>query len=195
VLFNCKRSGKCCTHPNIVVTLTHEDIWVLYQRAQDIEELKKVLQFLITESNHSEEQMVLSGIKTTSGIGNFILRKNNDKKCVFYENETSSCQIHTFRPAACRNFPFSFAQDNEKTLVSWVKGAQSFCPGIGSGIEYKMEELENIGRNSIAVIKEYNNIAKEISKEDEITPHEALLTLLMVADKHKDKIQSDFQIL
>ena len=95
--FSCQRSGKCCTHPNIVITLTHEDIWELFQQSGDIEVVKQLIQFLVIDADQQLERLVLHPLQTTDGTGVFILRKNTAKKCIFYNEKESSCEIHGFR--------------------------------------------------------------------------------------------------
>ena len=129
----------------------------------------------------------------------FILRKHADSKCIFYDESKSTCDIHEFRPQACRNFPFAFSEKDNHIQVSLVKNAHSFCMGIGKGKDYKKEELKHIGKNTLAVIKEYNETVAEINKElvknKALTPQDALLTLLLVAEKNKEKNKLELQIL
>ena len=209
MLFTCNRSGLCCTHPNIAVTLTHEDLWSLYQKYSNIEELQLKIQFLISkklsESNsiHSftlnDEQLVLKLVETNIGFGHFILRKEETNKCTFFNSKTKTCEIHDSRPQACKNFPFSFSQYKEKIIVSWVKNAKKFCSGIGGGKDYSMEQLEEVGIKTMAIISEYNSIVDEINKEskykESLSPKETLFTLLLVAEKNKEKFNSKYQIL
>lgn len=197
--FTCQRSGKCCTHPQIVITLTHEDIWILFQHAQDLAELTRFIQFIVLEKQEDLKKLVLQSVRTTEGNGIFILRKDANNKCIFYNVSTSSCQIHNIRPQACRNFPFAFREDGTKVRVSLVKNASSFCEGIGKGKNYDEKTLEKIGRHTLDQIKRYNEIVAEINKEAHkekpLTPHDALATLLLVAQKEQAEIQEELQIL
>ena len=197
--FTCQRTGKCCTHSQIVITLTHKDLWVLFQHAQDMEELKQFIQFILIEKKEQSEKLVLNSIETTEGKGIFILRKNVENKCIFYKSSASSCQIHDIRPQACRNFPFAFAEIEDKITVSLVKGASSFCIGIGKGKEYEKNSFDKVGMHTIEIIKRYNAIAEEINKEAQqkkpLTPQMALGMLLLVAEKEQINLEEEFQIL
>ena len=199
MLFTCQRSGKCCTHPQIVVTLTHKDLWELFQESQGIEELKQLIQFMVIKKNEDAERLVLRNIKTIDGHGSFILRKTPSNKCIFYNEQELSCNIHTIRPQACRNFPFAFNKDKNQLSISLVKNASSFCMGIGKGKEYTKEELQNIGNYTLRTIEEFNSIVDEINTESDnnkpLTPHDALMTLLLVAEKNKATIEEELQIL
>ena len=197
--FTCQRTGKCCTHPNIVVTLTHDDLWVLFQQVQNIEDLKKLVQFILLKPEKQQEKLVLTSIRTTIGEGVFILRKNTDQKCIFYTDETSSCEIHAARPQACRNFPFSFSEKKNELAITLVKGANNFCMGIGKGRDYGKEELAIIGNHTLEIFKEYNNIVTEINKEasqeQPLTPQDALMTLVLVAQQKRSKKEQKYEIL
>ena len=199
MLFTCQRSGKCCTHPHIVVTLTHIDLWALFEQVQNIENLQKLIQFIVLDTEDEQKELVLHKIKTTHGLGMFILRKHTDNKCIFFDESKSACDIHEFRPQACRNFPFAFTEKDNHIQVSLVKDAHSFCIGIGKGKDYVKEELEIIGKHTLDVIKEYNETVAEINKEPlknkALTPQDALLTLLLVAEKYKENKRQELQIL
>ena len=199
MLFTCQRSGKCCTHPHIVVTLTHMDLWVLFEQVQNIEDLLKLIQFIVLDLEEEQKELVLHKIQTTQGQGMFILRKHADNRCIFYDESKSACNIHEFRPQACRNFPFAFTAKNNHIQVSLVKDAHSFCMGIGKGKDYKKKELENIGKHTLDVITEYNETVAEINKESvsnkALTPQDALVTLLLVAEKYKENKRRELQIL
>lgn len=197
--FTCQRTGTCCTHPNIVITLTHEDLWTLYQESQDLEELLQIIQFLIPDTEANAQKLVLKTLETTSGKGLFVLRKNTRHQCIFYNVQERACQIHSLRPQACRNFPFAFNKEKDILKISLVKDAPSFCLGIGKGKEYTREELEKTGSYTLNRLDEYNKIVDEINKEAKnkksLTPQEALTALIMVAEKNKEKISKEHQIL
>lgn len=197
--FSCQRSGGCCTHPQIVVTLTHTDLWILFQESQGVEDLKQLIQFMVSEQYDEPRKLVLNTIKTQNGNGTFILRKNAAHKCIFYNEKAKSCNIHAIRPQACRNFPFAFIEENGQITVTLVKDANSFCIGIGKGKEYKKEELLLVGKHTLETIKEYNRIVDEINKEAKnnvsLSPDDALMTLLLVAEKNKITLDKELQIL
>lgn len=197
--FTCQRSGKCCTHSQIVVTLTHKDLWILFQETQGIEELKQIIQFMVLEKTEEADKIVLHHIKTVDGNGVFILRKNTNHQCIFYNEQELSCNIHGIRPQACRNFPFAFTKINNQLQVSLVKNASSFCMGIGKGKEYGMDELTKIGNYTLQTLKEFNMIVDEINRESDnnkpLTPYDALMTLLLVANKNKMNLEKELQIL
>ena len=175
------------------------DVWTLFQNTQGIEELKQYIQFIVLEKEKHPAKLVLNSIETTEGKGIFILRKNVDHKCIFYNGSTSSCQIHNLRPQACRNFPFAFAEREGEMTITLVKDASSFCLGIGKGKDYSKEEIQKVGRHTIDTIKKYNNVVAELNKEalqnKPLTPHDALATLLLVAQKEQAELHKEFEIL
>lgn len=199
MLFTCQRTGKCCTHPQIVVTLTHKDLWILFQESQGIDDLKSLIQFMVMEQEDVLEKLVLSNIKTLNGNGIFILRKNTEHKCIFYDEEAKICNIHSIRPQACRNFPFAFNEIKDQITVTLVKNATSFCMGIGKGKDYTKKELLSIGKHTLETIKEYNRIVDEINKESynnkSLSTDDALMTLLLVAQKNETILKNELQVL
>jgi len=192
--FKCKNSGKCCTHPNIVITLTHEDIYRLMLHLKDFSILLTKVQFMIdpVDMANLESQTVLKKVKTSLGDGIFILRRTDQNICNFFDSTTNLCSINEFRPQSCRNFPFSFSviEENKPIIATWIKGAKNFCPGIGSGNEYKNNILKIIGKRTVKSIEVYNELIEEINKEAEnnnpLTPQETLMTVYMVADRYKE---------
>lgn len=201
--FSCKNSGKCCSHPNIVVTLTHEDIFNLMQACVNFNELIKRVQFMVDpkamnepSSNSQDDRgvkTVIQNVKTTSGPGVFILRRVGLNTCTFYNTESHLCSIHDIKPRACKNFPFAFhkEQNSNSISVSWVHTAEGFCPGIGSGEDTKGDHFEKSGRETLNVIDTYNQILENINKEAEekgaLSAQETLMTIYLVTEKYNKK--------
>lgn len=64
------------------------------------------------------------------------LQPNGD--CIFWQG---GCTIYKERPRQCRTFPFW--GENLGTRGEW-KGLKAFCPGIGTGKLYPLEEIRAI---------------------------------------------------
>lgn len=173
--------------------------------SNDFSELLSKTQFMINPNPQintpENSKNVIKDLETTSGSGHFILRRIGLSNCIFYDSTTHLCSIHENRPQACRNFPFSFnfIGKNKPLVVTWVNLAENFCPGIGSGTEYKHHDLELIGKKTNSLIEEYNNIISEINLESEkgnpLTPQEALMTIFLVAQKKADSYSEVKEIL
>jgi Fe-S-cluster containining protein len=64
-----------------------------------------------------------------------LLQKNSEKTaCIFYHEESNSCQIRYSRPISCRTYPLQFS--GEKFTV-----IDKDCPGVGKG-EITKEALQ-----------------------------------------------------
>ena len=201
--FSCQNSGKCCTHPKMVVTLTHEDIYRLMAHYKDFSVLLTKIQFLVDPDTINEtivemkqqkgNKKVLNQLKTAEGDGVFILRRIDNNICTFFNTQTRLCTIHDHRPQACRNFPFSFTNslDTGTITISWVKDAQNFCPGIGSGNLFTKDDLEIIGNSTLHSISVYNQIVdglnKDFNPKKPMTAQESLIAIYLIAEKFKDQ--------
>ncbi|MHA2363321.1 MAG: YkgJ family cysteine cluster protein [Candidatus Hodarchaeales archaeon] len=207
--FQCQRSGRCCQHPKIVITLTQKDIWFLISYF-DLETLLLLVQFVkfpekdndlniekVSKNDSLEGQLVLNLVQTTEGKGLFLLRKKSKEPdcCIFYDNKTHSCQIYTIRPQACRNFPFGLSIFQTRPVITWVKDSASFCPGIGKGPIWSEETLKKIGTRTRQVIDEYSNIIKEINLEagrgKPLTPQEVLFLFYTIVQKEEMNREED----
>lgn len=206
--FSCKNSGKCCSHPNIVVTVTHEDVLRLMKTVKDFPSLISRIQFMIDPDSHQknklsngkEKKTVFDNLITSSGEGFFILRRIGLNNCSFYDVGGRICTIHQYRPQACRNFPFSFSKlkDSNQIIATWVNTAKGFCPGIENGIDYDLEYLRLVGEKTTSVIESYNKIIEELNKETQnnkpITPQEALMTIFLYTEKNNSIKEEIFEI-
>lgn len=199
--FQCQRSGKCCSHPNIVITITHKDIWQLVNHFDDYDSVLSVIKFVkvpehtaspdleLPLSNETfNDSLVLKPIMTTEGSGIFILRKQLDRpnQCVFYDPSSHSCTMYASRPLACQNFPFGISTFENRPIVTWVKDAGNFCPGIGKGKVWSDKTLQKIGKNTFETLERYSAIVKEINYEAELgkplTPENAVFVLYSAAN-------------
>lgn len=203
--FTCQRSGKCCSHPNIVITLTHIDIWHLVQHFGKFEDVFSVIQFVqFTELNQTSDipleisnttefgthnnKLVLDPMQTTEGSGIFILRKQSEKSslCLFYNDTTHACQIYSARPQTCKNFPFGLSTFDNRSIITWVKDASSFCPGIGQGKVWSPKMLKELGKSTQKTIERYSEIVTEINRESKhknpLTPIAAVYVLYSTAE-------------
>lgn len=192
--FQCQRTGQCCTHPQIVITLTHEDLWRLASHLGGLEPLFEMVQFMRVDTDLPEgnERLVLRPVKTVDGAGVFVLRKDDDSHCVFYDRNDQTCLIHPAKPQACQNFPFAVSRLEGRPVVTWASEATSFCPGIGAGKNWDEDVLRELGRTTVSAVERYEAVVDEVNHEWEsgrpLTAQEALLTLYMVAEK--ENVQS-----
>jgi len=64
-------------------------------------------------------------------------KKNGD--CIFLEN--NKCNVYKSRPIQCRTWPF---WEENMGAKKWKKNIVNFCPGVGKGRSYKIEDINKI---------------------------------------------------
>lgn len=184
IRFKCQQSGHCCVDSKIIVTLTFKDIYELFTAVGcDFRLLLQKIAFYTLDSSTTpliQKQMVLEPIETTQGKVLPGLRKLRGKSCVFYSHP--NCAIYPNRPLACRNYPFTFLEENERVFCAWVKDSQKTCPGIGKGFPQSLKEIEILGKQFFEDIKTHNNVVHELNVEAKngrpLTVREALWVLV-----------------
>jgi hypothetical protein len=198
--FACQRSGNCCSHSKIMITLTHEDLLMLLQAVQSPEKLESVISFLKFEENLDQdiknavkEQLIINGIKTTEGeLIPILKKKKENSECIFYDRNTHNCQIYPYRPLACRMFPLGFTNIAGRKAITWNSMGLNICPGINKGQEIEKEEMKNLIIVAERAISTTNKIiesinAEALEKQNLLSSKEAVLMLLYVAIQTREK--------
>lgn len=195
--FACQRSGRCCSHPKIWITLTHEDLFRLLSITNTPEDLQKIVSFLkidsdMTKTDHEEllNKLVLPPVLSTEGEVIPVLRKKNENpECIFYDSSNHACTIYDYRPLACRNFPLGFTEFAGKKAITWNELGKEFCPGINKGEELTKEQLKSLIKETETIMKNFKTIVEEINIEainnNPLTPQEILYTLIYISSKKK----------
>ncbi|MFW9928018.1 MAG: YkgJ family cysteine cluster protein [Candidatus Thorarchaeota archaeon] len=195
--FSCQRSGRCCSHPKLFITLTIDDLIPLLKSTLSLEKLINNVSFLKLDDSLSNgdkkqisSQLVIRPIKTKDGeIVPILKKKFNNAECVFYDTQTHSCSIYENRPMACQIFPLGFTEISGKKAVSWNGLGLKICPGINQGeelpIAYLKSLIENANRNIEETNKKIDIINSETEKSEKLlTAKEALWTLLLIASQN-----------
>jgi Fe-S-cluster containining protein len=130
--FECIKCGACCRHENMIVTLTGRDLVKLSQNmGLSSKDLLRAVDFYILRK---DEQVPIGlrnvpSILTERGMAYIALKKIDEGSCIFLKDDL--CMIHTYRPAACRAFPFVFEMDNDG--IAWgLSALKDICPGLGN---------------------------------------------------------------
>ncbi len=155
VRFKCTLCGRCCSDPNLLITLTHKDILRLYQYYNSI---SNVISNLVLISSPIDAHLVMPTVRIEHRNVIFAIKKDDSGRCIFLD-QSNRCKIYNFRPLVCRAFPFTFARDG-----LWLKWGLSYkatiCEGIGQGPEISDSELETMGINIINELDEFSEFAR-----------------------------------
>jgi Fe-S-cluster containining protein len=175
VFFECTKCGACCRHENIIITLTGSDLAKLSQSlALSSNELLRAIDFYIL--NEDEEPPIglrnIPCVKTERGMAYLALKKLGNGDCIFLKDNL--CMIHSFRPSACRSFPFVFEMHDDGILWG-LSALKDICPGIGTGSEVSFEELKELGLTVIESIQIFREFTEEWNRNEE---HPTTLLLL-----------------
>ena len=123
--FQCQGSGKCCT--------SHGEYGFVFLTLEDRRRFAKYLK--ITTQSFTKNYC-----ESKSGVWH--LREEKGKPdCMFLKKK--QCTVYEARPVQCRTWPFWPEVLNAK---SWKKDVVSFCPGIGKGKVYSMDEIKIIAQ-------------------------------------------------
>lgn len=177
--FECVHCGKCCTDLNTLVNTTYLDILRIRNGLNLTEdEVIEVLGFYIFEKKPTIKEiarMVVPPIETERGLAFIGLKKKEDGKCYFYNNQKKRCSIYNVRPNFCRSFPFTFKLHNSKRnsneevikIFYTEKGIQ-YCQGIGeeapiierdNWIRLAQKIFQDLTKNTV-LIKKWNESVK-----------------------------------
>ncbi len=191
--FQCQQSGHCCCDPNIIVTLTFMDVFDLYLAMdQDFESLLRKLTFYTIEQKINENQrkkLVLPAISTSDGDVIPGIMKTNGVNCVFYLKP--NCSIYHNRPLACKNYPYTFLDHENKRNFSWAKNAEKTCPGIGEGDLIDYSYIERNGKITYDNLNMHTNFIQELNTEaangKPLTVREIIWIFIIYAEKVRNQ--------
>jgi Fe-S-cluster containining protein len=163
----------------MIVTLTGRDLVKLSQNmGLSSKDLLRAVDFYILRK---DEQVPIGlrnvpSILTERGMAYIALKKIDEGSCIFLKDDL--CMIHTYRPAACRAFPFVFEMDNDG--IAWgLSALKDICPGLGNGSEVKAREIEELGFSVIEDLEIYKEFAEEWNQNQEQPTALSLLEMIL----------------
>ncbi len=121
--FSCTRCGACCRGP---------DPGYVFVSEEEVERLAASQDLGLQEFSRRYLRRVQGG--------RLSLRERANCDCVFWQEEMG-CQVYRDRPGQCRQFPFW--PEGLVSAQSW-KEENDFCPGVGKGCRYSLEEIQKI---------------------------------------------------
>jgi len=192
--FQCQRCGRCCSDPDLVVTLTHRDLWQLLNVCEERNlKFRDFFTFYALEENDQDLacRMVLPPLITSHGPVYIGLRRAPSGTCLFLRNSDNSCSIYENRPQACRNYPFSFSLESgsgSDPRVSLVRNSAMNCPALRDAKKIIVSgETRELGLDTIRDIRRFQEVAREMEREANdvgaLTADQVLFILLSVAKK------------
>jgi len=120
----------------------------------------------------------IPAVNTENGPAYIALRRMENNECIFLSDDL--CMIHQFRPGVCRSFPFVFQEKGGET--TWgLSAVKEICPGLGTGSEIGIDELEDI---SVPVLRELSLYREFVSEwnENQDNPSASLLIETILSD-------------
>jgi len=132
VRFACTGSGKCCA-------IHGEHAYVYFTREEEAA-IARHLGMTVRTFRHRHTRRTSFGPRTL---------RFPDGGCTFLRDRR--CSIYPVRPAQCRTWPFW--PENMDPEV-WEHEVAAFCPGVGRGRLYSMEEIRTIleGGGSVTAV-------------------------------------------
>lgn len=130
IQFECQGSGKCC--------VSHGEFGSVYLSPDDRIRMAESLKLTV-------EEFQIRYCEKTEGNFYRLIENREDKACIFLEK--NRCTVYKARPTQCRTWPFWPEVMNAK---SWKKDVASFCPGVGKGKVWSVDEMTVILREQIA---------------------------------------------
>jgi len=121
IRFECQGDGRCC--------ISRGNYGYVYLSFNDRRRLAAHFGLSTTEftARHTERE-----------DGQYLL-KYTDKDCPFFKE--GRCEVYEARPWQCRTWPFW--PENMDSGV-WKREVAAYCPGVGKGRLYTVEDIENI---------------------------------------------------
>ncbi|MGQ4872023.1 MAG: YkgJ family cysteine cluster protein [Candidatus Thorarchaeota archaeon] len=165
IRFQCTKCGTCCSEKSLIVTLTGHDIVRLARGLRlTAAQLLRALDFYLLSDDESPPEGLtrFPAVRTDRGMVYIALKKSNDGRCVFLDNNL--CMIHPIRPSACAAFPFVFTRD--RTTIRWgLSAKRDICPGIGEGNEVSEAELLQLAGPVLEELDEYHKFAETWNRQ------------------------------
>ncbi len=184
--FECQHCGICCNSDKIIVTLLHVDILLLIKYVGTIEELLPYFAFYVSKNEVTalNPQMMVPPFETTRGLAYLGLNKRIDK-CIFYHKQR--CSIYSYRPLACRTFPFGLTTKDGKRIISVVNAKKIGCQGIGKGRQIMKPMLNELFDQTTTALTDFHQFVKEVNREQKLrgllSLKEISALMLLYADK------------
>lgn len=156
--FECIKCGACCRHENLIVTLTGRDIANLSKSlGLSSKDLLRAFDFYILQNDESPPIGLrnIPSLKTEGGMAYIALKKLDEGDCIFLKDNL--CMVHSFRPSACKSFPFIFEKQDDG--LAWgLSALREICPGLGNGPAVIIGEVEELGisvREDLEIYQEF----------------------------------------
>ncbi|MFX1534222.1 MAG: YkgJ family cysteine cluster protein [Promethearchaeota archaeon] len=192
--FECVHCGWCCISPNIVVTITHFDLYRLYLYFNSLTRIQEKIAFYVPKelTDLVKKQMHVPALLTVEGLAYLGLLKQETGNCVFYDTKTERCLIYPYRPLSCRTFPFAFeyALETKKLHIIFAEASKGTCKGIGKGSQISHDILRKLGIYKTKVIQDFEHVCKEINRsareEAPLSSREILWVLISYAEKKQN---------
>ena len=201
--FTCQRSGNCCSHSKIYITLTYQDLIPLLRATNSTENFLDSISYLRIEKTMKGEkrkqlldQLVIHPLETTEGdVIPVLKKKQGTTQCIFYNSENHACNIYENRPLACQMFPIGLSEVNERRVITWNSLATKMCPGINKGEEMILEYLKKLTEKAEEYITDTNFKIDVINEEtkrksEKIKSKEGILTLLLLSHEYHKENQN-----
>ena len=120
IQFQCQGSGNCC--------VSHGSYGNVYVTPSDRKALARALGL---------KPSVFTRKFCQRKLGVWKLKDGDTKDCLFLKNKR--CTVYQARPTQCRTWPFWPEVMNAK---AWNREVASFCPGVGKGRVWPVEEIQ-----------------------------------------------------
>ena len=180
--FQCQRSGRCCSHPKILITLTCQDLPQIVAAQGGVQGLLEAVAFAkidqdgqFSKKSDLQEQLVISPINTSDGSVIPVLKKRQGGfECIFYDSTTHTCQIYDKRPLTCQSFPIRLATFSGRRILTWNTLGATFCPGIGKGPPLSAKVLKAIATKTQSAVDTTNEVIQHINLEAEVKKNPCL---------------------
>jgi Fe-S-cluster containining protein len=190
--FECQRTGKCCSDPDLLVTLTHEDIYRIFSlKKGDFDSLVTDIDFIEVRDKNIRNKLVFPYFESILGSVILTLRKMDNGECIYYNPLIKQCNIYIDRPRTCVSFPFTFVRGrNTIATIVTLKGKE-ICEGLGKGTSIQYNRLGDFGNELLSEIDEMRFISEQVNFESKsgnsLTLREILVILLAYAGMKKDQ--------
>ncbi|MFW9996385.1 MAG: YkgJ family cysteine cluster protein, partial [Candidatus Odinarchaeota archaeon] len=182
----------CCSDPELLVTLTHRDIYNLFKLIEgDFDALVSTIDFIEASDLEVRRKLVYPHFETSLGSAVLALKKGSNGECVYYNLWKKLCRIYFHRPNTCKSFPFSFLREGDQIAITVTVKGKKYCNGLGKGNNVDYRELERLGHEILNEIEETKFIAEQVNGEamrgNPLTPREVIAILLTYAADKQTK--------
>ncbi|MHA1302993.1 MAG: YkgJ family cysteine cluster protein [Candidatus Heimdallarchaeaceae archaeon] len=117
IYFECSSCGLCCKTNRIPVR--ERDIQRIQEHGYEIDQLFEEISPVFIPSKNAEGSFIKA----------YILRKKPFVHTCIFLDENNMCEIHEYKPLACRIYPFALRKEGENS-VAVIVHPNSICPSI-----------------------------------------------------------------